>query len=105
MQRINRPYVGIPTFLRAKIVQDIATLDASIAVLGVPFDEGSPFLPGSRMGPRALRSSRCVSRRATASTTSMRARSTSAMKWRQDSSRMSAMSTSIPPIREKPSRA
>jgi agmatinase len=55
MQRINRPYVGIPTFLRAKIVQDIATLDASIAVLGVPFDEGSPFLPGSRMGPRALR--------------------------------------------------
>src|SRR3984893_10935376 len=55
MQRINRPYVGIPSFLRAKIVQDIATLDASVAVLGVPFDEGSPFLPGSRMAPRTLR--------------------------------------------------
>ena len=55
MQRLNRPYVGIPTFLRAKAVDDIATLDASIAVLGVPFDEGSPFLPGSRMAPRALR--------------------------------------------------
>jgi agmatinase len=55
MQRINRPYVGIPSFLRAKLVQDPAALDASIAVLGVPFDEGSPFLPGSRMGPRALR--------------------------------------------------
>src|ERR1043165_7769324 len=55
MQRVNRPYVGIPTFLRAKLVEDIATLDAAIAVLGVPFDEGSPFLPGSRLGPRALR--------------------------------------------------
>jgi len=55
MPRVNRPYVGIPTFLRAKAVDDIATLDAAIAVLGVPFDEGSPFLPGSRMGPRALR--------------------------------------------------
>ncbi len=30
-------------------------IDADIAVLGVPFDEGSPFLPGSRMAPRALR--------------------------------------------------
>jgi agmatinase len=55
MQRINRPYVGIPSFLRAKIVEDIAALDATVAVLGVPFDEGSPFLPGSRMAPRALR--------------------------------------------------
>ena len=26
-----------------------------IAVLGVPFDEGVPFMPGSRFGPRALR--------------------------------------------------
>ena len=55
MPRINRPYVGIPSFLRSKIVDDITTLDAMIAVLGVPFDEGSPFLPGSRMAPRTLR--------------------------------------------------
>src|ERR1700761_8583146 len=55
MPRVNRPYVGIPTFLRAKAVDDIATLDAAIAVLGVPFDEGSPFMPGSRLAPRALR--------------------------------------------------
>lgn len=55
MSRINRPYVGIPSFLRSKIVDDISTLDAMIAVLGVPFDEGSPFLPGSRMAPRTLR--------------------------------------------------
>jgi agmatinase len=55
MARLNRPYVGIPTFLRARLVADIATLDAKIAVLGAPFDEGSPFLPGSRMAPRAIR--------------------------------------------------
>jgi agmatinase len=55
MPRINRPYVGIPSFLRSPIVEDIAGLDAMIAVLGVPFDEGSPFLPGSRMAPRTLR--------------------------------------------------
>lgn len=55
MSRVNRPYVGIPSFLRGPIVEDPASIDADIAVLGVPFDEGSPFLPGSRMGPRALR--------------------------------------------------
>jgi agmatinase len=55
MTRVNRPYVGIPSFLRARICEDLATLDAAIAVLGVPFDEGSPFMPGSRLAPRALR--------------------------------------------------
>ncbi len=55
MPRVNRPHVGIPTFLRARSVADITALDTAIAVLGVPFDEGSPFLPGSRMAPRALR--------------------------------------------------
>lgn len=55
MSRIDRPYVGIPSFLRSRVVDDLTSIDADIAVLGVPFDEGSPFLPGSRMAPRALR--------------------------------------------------
>lgn len=55
MQRVNRPYVGIPSFLRAPICTDVSALDAAIAVFGVPFDEGSPFFPGSRMAPRTLR--------------------------------------------------
>lgn len=55
MQRVNRPYVGIPSFLRAPICNDVGELDAAIAVFGVPFDEGSPFFPGSRMAPRTLR--------------------------------------------------
>jgi agmatinase len=55
MPRVNRPYVGIPSFLRARICEDLSLLEAAIAVLGVPFDEGSPFMPGSRLAPRALR--------------------------------------------------
>jgi agmatinase len=53
--RINRPFVGIPSFLRAPICATADECDGAIAVMGVPFDEGSPFLAGSRHGPRALR--------------------------------------------------
>ncbi len=53
--RLDLPFTGIPTFLRAPLVADLAGLAADAAVLGVPFDEGSPFMPGSRFGPRALR--------------------------------------------------
>lgn len=49
------PFVGIPSFLRAPICTDLDRLDAAIAVMGVPTDEGSPFMGGSRFGPRALR--------------------------------------------------
>jgi agmatinase len=49
------PFVGIPSFLRAAICTDLGQLDADVAVMGVPTDEGSPFMPGSRFGPRAIR--------------------------------------------------
>lgn len=56
MTAIDRPFTGIPTFLRQPLLQNSSDLDrAAIAVLGIPFDEGSPFLPGSRMGPRTIR--------------------------------------------------
>ena len=48
------PFVGLPSFLRS-MVSDVASLEADIAVVGVPFDEGSPFMPGSRFGPRSIR--------------------------------------------------
>ena len=38
-------FAGIPSFLRAKICTDLDQLDADIAVIGVPTDEGSPFMP------------------------------------------------------------
>ena len=53
--RLNQPFVGIATFLRSPMGDNLYTLDTGIAVMGVPTDEGSPFMAGSRMGPRALR--------------------------------------------------
>jgi agmatinase len=48
-------FVGIPSFLRVPVTAQLSELDADVAVLGVPSDVGSPFLPGSRMGPRGIR--------------------------------------------------
>ncbi len=53
--RLNRAFTGIPTFLRSNYCPNIAELTAEAAIFGVPFDEGSPFLPGTRFGPRSLR--------------------------------------------------
>lgn len=50
-----RPFVGIPSFLRSPILDETQQIDADIAVLGAPTDEGSPFIPGSRFAPRELR--------------------------------------------------
>lgn len=53
--RLNRAYSGVPTFLRSDYCDDIAALDADYAVLGVPYDDGSPFMGGSRFCARAVR--------------------------------------------------
>jgi agmatinase len=53
--RVQFPFVGVPTFLRAALCTDLDRLDADIAVMGAPTDEGSPFMPGSRFGPRGIR--------------------------------------------------
>src|SRR5439155_16698388 len=34
---------------------EVGELDADVAVVGAPTDEGSPFMPGSRFGPRSIR--------------------------------------------------
>ena len=53
--RLDMPFTGIPSFLRSKICEDIGELDADIAIVGAPTDEGSPYMPGSRFGARAIR--------------------------------------------------
>jgi agmatinase len=53
--RVGFPFVGIPSFLGSAICTDLDGLDADIAVLGAPTDEGSPFMPGSRFGARSIR--------------------------------------------------
>ena len=48
-------FAGLVSFLRTPVCQDLDTLDADIAVMGAPTDEGSPFAPGSRFGSRSIR--------------------------------------------------
>ncbi len=54
-ERLNLPFTGFVSFLRARTHAELDTLDADIAVLGVPSDEGSPWYPGARMAPRKIR--------------------------------------------------
>jgi len=53
--RLDMPFTGIPSFLRSTICEDLGELDADIAIVGAPSDEGSPYMPGSRFGARAIR--------------------------------------------------
>ena len=48
-------FAGIRTFLSAPYVPRLEDLKADIAVVGVPFDEGTWNAPGTRYGPRELR--------------------------------------------------
>ena len=52
--QIKRPrYMGIATFMRAPLVQDLSSID--IALAGVPFDGGVTNRSGARHGPREVR--------------------------------------------------
>lgn len=53
--RVNLPFTGIASFCKFPIHTDLATLNADVAVFGVPWDEGSGFRPGARFGPRSIR--------------------------------------------------
>jgi agmatinase len=53
--RWDLPYTGFVSFLRSPTCTDLGRLDADIAVLGVPSDEGSPWKPGARFAPRKIR--------------------------------------------------
>src|SRR5260370_37718108 len=48
-------FAGIRTFLSAPYVPRLEDLKADIAVVGVPFDEGTWNATGTRYGPRELR--------------------------------------------------
>ena len=53
--RWDLPYTGFVSFLRSPTCTDLDRLDADIAVLGAPSDEGSPWKPGARFAPRKIR--------------------------------------------------
>ena len=53
--RLNLPFVGICTFGKYPYVEDWDNIKADVAVMGAPFDFGSQFRSGARMGPRGIR--------------------------------------------------
>jgi agmatinase len=55
IDRLNLAFGGLVSFMRSPICTDLEKLDADVAVLGVPTDDGTGWLPGSRFGPRRLR--------------------------------------------------
>src|SRR3954471_19285485 len=57
MQRYeaNLPSVGLVSFMKSPICEDFSKIDADVAILGVPYDAGIGFRPGTRFGPRDIR--------------------------------------------------
>lgn len=53
--RLNLPFVGICTFGKYPYVEHWDDIDADVAVLGAPFDQGAQWRSGARMGPRGIR--------------------------------------------------
>lgn len=52
---VNLPFVGIASFAKLPIVEDLASVEANVAILGLPWDAGIGFRPGARFGPRGIR--------------------------------------------------
>lgn len=52
---LNLPFVGPISFAKAPICTDLETLDADVAILGVPNDMGTQYRSGCRFGPRGIR--------------------------------------------------
>jgi agmatinase/guanidinopropionase len=48
-----QPFAGIPSFMRAPVSRDLASVDT--AIVGVPFDSGTSYRSGTRFGPRKIR--------------------------------------------------
>ncbi|MCA0872988.1 agmatinase [Seohaeicola saemankumensis] len=53
--RLNLPFVGICTFGKYPYVEDWGAIRADAAIMGAPFDAGTQWRSGARMGPRAVR--------------------------------------------------
>ncbi len=53
--RLNLPFVGFCTFAKSPICEDWDNIDADVAFMGAPFDCGTQWRSGARMGPRSVR--------------------------------------------------
>lgn len=55
MENVNLPITGICSFAKYPVCTDLTQLDADIAVLGIPYDQGAAWYGGQRLGPRGIR--------------------------------------------------
>src|ERR1700744_2088787 len=53
--RLNLPFVGHATFGKQPPCLNWDSIEADVAVLGIPFDMGTQYRAGARFGPRAIR--------------------------------------------------
>jgi agmatinase len=63
LRPVHLPYVAGPcSFCRALVVDEVGSMpgDVGIAFLGIPYDEGTIYRPGSRFGPRSIREASAV---------------------------------------------
>ena len=51
----NLPSVGLVSMFGSPICEDFSKLETDIAFLGIPYDGGIGFRPGTRFGPREIR--------------------------------------------------
>ena len=51
----NMPSVGITSFLKLPIIENLANLNTDVGFLGIPYDVGNSWRPGTRFGPREIR--------------------------------------------------
>lgn len=52
----NLPSVGLSTFFKSPACEDLDKVEADVAFLGIPYDCGIGFRPGTRFGPKEMRS-------------------------------------------------
>jgi agmatinase len=53
--RLNLPFVGIPTFAKVPLHEDLETLEADVAIIGAPYDLSTQYRSGTRFGPLGIR--------------------------------------------------
>ena len=47
--------VGITSFLKLPIIENLSNLNTDVGFLGIPYDVGNSWRPGTRFGPREIR--------------------------------------------------
>lgn len=58
--RMNLPFTGITTFAKVPYQPDLESLEADVAIVGAPYDLGTHYRSGARLGPRGIRNASAI---------------------------------------------